>query len=680
LDVSQTPRDISLCGHALLQGQPFVINDARGDPRFADNPLVTGAPFIRFYAGVPLFSIEHQAVGTFCVLDSKPRTLTERELTTLIDLARMAEELFQRRQLSIASNKILESLRESEERYRQLVEHSPDAILISDGSVITYINQAGVLLLGAERSEQIVNLPIYAIVAPEFRAMVRQRINFALRTLRSNPSHELQWVRLDGTLVDVEVSTTSFTKNGRPAFQVIARDDTMRKLSRDELEHLATHDALTGLPNRVLLRDRLTQSIARWARHKQEATIAFLDLDHFKDINDTFGHNVGDQVLIEVSRVMRQAVRGNDTVARIGGDEFVLILDSTGDEDPHVALQRLFVDMSRPISTYALEITVSCSIGYCRYPADGITADSLLNAADSAMYRAKHLGRSNINAYTPEMQSIASERMTMESSLRLALKRDELILHYQPKINLQTGAVVGVEALVRWQHPELGLMSPMRFIPVAEETGLIVPMGDWILRTACEQAVLWQRMGIPNMPVAVNLSARQFLQPHLVAWVKEIIEATGIEPQLLELELTESLSIGSPEKGVVVLKALKELGVTLTLDDFGTGYSNLTYLKRFPLDKLKLDQSFVRDITHSNDALVISQGIITLAHGLHLTVVAEGVETQEQLNLLRQHQCDEMQGYFLSKPLPARQCTDFLQTTEHFGRSAVDRTASQHTA
>jgi EAL domain-containing protein (putative c-di-GMP-specific phosphodiesterase class I) len=291
-----------------------------------------------------------------------------------------------------------------------------------------------------------------------------------------------------------------------------------------------------------------------------------------------------------------------------------------------------------------------------------MTADALLNAAGSAMHRAKALGRATVSSYDPEMRSMVSERMTMEHGLRLALAQNELVLHYQPKVNLETGKVVGLEALVRWQHPELGLISPVRFIPVAEESGLIVPMGDWILRTACEQAAAWQREGIAEMPVAVNLSARQFLQPDLVSRVSEIIRETRLQPGLLELELTESLSMDSPEKSIAVLSALKQLGITLTLDDFGTGYSNLSYLKRFPLDKLKLDQSFVRDITQSNEALAISQAIITLAHSLHLKVVAEGVESREQLTLLAQRGCDEMQGYFFSKPLPLDLCTELLRS------------------
>jgi diguanylate cyclase (GGDEF)-like protein/PAS domain S-box-containing protein len=662
LGITQTPRNISFCAHALLQREVLLISDALEDPRFADNPLVTGPPFVRFYGGVPLLSLEGHAMGSLCVIDSVARVLTEQELAALVDLARIAEEQFQRRELTLASNRILATLRESEERHRQLIEHSPDAFLINDGAAITFVNPAGMRLLGAERGEQIVGLPAFEIIAPEYRQVVTERVAHALQTSRPNMPMEMKWLRVDGTTVDVETTTVSYTSNGQASVQIIARDNTLRKQYKSELEHLATHDVLTGLPNRVLLRDRLGQGIARWLRQEQEAVIAFLSLDRFKNINDAFGHSTGDQVLTAIAKVLEHSVRKNDTVARIGNDEFVVILEEIDDDELSSLLSRLVENIGQPIQTSTQEITVSCSVGYCRYPTHGTTADALLNAAATAMHRAKDLGRATVSSYDPGMQNVVSERMTMERRLRLALTQNELVLHYQPKVHLQSGKVVGLEALVRWQHPELGLISPVRFIPVAEETGLIVPMGDWIMRTACEQAAAWQRDGIVDMPVAVNLSARQFLQPDIVSCVREIILTTGLPPGLLELELTESLSMDSPEKSIAVLSALKELGITLTLDDFGTGYSNLSYLKRFPLDKLKLDQSFVREMAQSNEALAISQAIITLAHSLHLKVVAEGVENREQLTLLAQLGCDEMQGYLFSKPLPVDLCTELLRT------------------
>ena len=662
LEANQTPRDVSFCGHAILHDGPFIIHDARSDARFADNPLVTGPPFIRFYGGVPLRSAEGEAIGSLCLIDHVPRVLTDTDVALLLDLAHLAEDEFQRRQLKHAAQQVLETLRESEERHRQLINHSPEAYLVNDGAVITFVNPAGLRLLGAHSSDQIIGRAPNEFVAPQFRAIVGQRVGHGFDTLRPNAAMEMKWLRVDGTEVDVETTTVSFNSNGKSHLQLIARDNTVRKQYKNELEQLATQDVLTGLPNRAVLRDRLEQGIARWARQGQGAVVAFLNLDHFKNINESFGHSIGDQVLAAIGRVLKAGVRRNDTVARIGNDEFVLILEEIGQVELHALLQRLLDGIGQPIKTLREEITVSCSVGYCRYPADATSADALLNAADTAMYRAKDLGRATISRYDPGMQNVASERMTMERGLRLALAQNQFVLHYQPKLDLASGRVVGLEALVRWQHPEQGLVAPVRFIPVAEETGLIVPMGDWIMRSACAQAAAWQRAGLARMPVAVNLSARQFLQPDIVARVAAILQETGLRPDLLELELTESLSMDSPEKSIAVLGALKALGVTLTLDDFGTGYSNLSYLKRFPLDKLKLDQSFVRDMTQSSEALAIAQAVITLAHGLHLAVVAEGVETEEQLTLLRRQGCDEMQGYFFSKPLPVALCTKLLQS------------------
>lgn len=428
-----------------------------------------------------------------------------------------------------------------------------------------------------------------------------------------------------------------------------------------ELKRLASHDVLTGLPNRALLMDRLRQGMARWGRHKQKATIAFVDLDHFKNINDSLGHAAGDKTLVTVAEKLMNAVRQSDTVARFGGDEFVLILEDRNGIDSHIrVLERIAAMLSEPMLDLPLEFAITSSIGFSRYPEDGEDADTLLNAADTAMYLAKQLGRSNIQPYTADMRKQAFDRLTMENKLRHAAENNQLILHYQPKVDLRTGRVVGLEALVRWNHPELGMVMPGVFIPLAEETGLIVPIGDWILRAACEQALAWKQAGTP-IPVAVNLSALQFQQADISSRVRFALESIGLDAQYLELELTETMSMVNPEKSIAIMQTFKELGITLTIDDFGTGYSNLSYLKRFPVDKLKLDQSFVRDITQSAEALAISQAVLAVAHSLGLKVVAEGVETEAQLNLLSRNNCDEVQGYYFSRPMPAEQCAAFLR-------------------
>ncbi|MBI1889511.1 MAG: EAL domain-containing protein [Burkholderiales bacterium] len=446
-----------------------------------------------------------------------------------------------------------------------------------------------------------------------------------------------------------------------------------------ELERLASHDVLTGLPNRSLLMDRLTRGLSRWERLQQKATIAFVDLDHFKNINDTLGHSAGDRVLVETSSRLISSLRQSDTVARFGGDEFVLILENPNDGNAHMlVLQRLLETLCEPIPDLAQEVSLTCSIGFARYPDDGTDADTLLNAADAAMYLAKQLGRSNIQAYTPDMRSQARDRMTIESKLRVAVDNDELLLQYQPKLDLRSGRIVGVEALVRWQHPEMGVVSPGVFIPIAEESGLIIPIGDWILRTACAQGAAWQAAGIP-IPIAVNLSARQFLQPDIAQRVKYAIDSSGIDPRYLELEITESMSMGNPEQSIGIMQTFRDLGITLTIDDFGTGYSNLSYLKRFPVDKIKLDQSFVREITQSSEALAISQAILAIAHSLHLKVVAEGVETEAQLTLLSRNQCEEAQGYYISRPLSAQPCAAFIREDRRFDIEKLMQLDSSHT-
>jgi diguanylate cyclase (GGDEF)-like protein len=453
----------------------------------------------------------------------------------------------------------------------------------------------------------------------------------------------------------------------------------LTKEQNAQLQRLASHDALTGLPNRALLMDRLRQGLARWERHKQKATIAFVDLDHFKNINDSLGHTAGDKTLVAVAEKLRGAIRESDTVARFGGDEFVLILEDQNGIDSHMrVLERISAALCEPIPDLPLEIAITSSIGYSCYPEDGTNADTLLNAADAAMYLAKQLGRSNIQPYTADMRMQALERLTMETKLRYAVENNQLILHYQPKVDLRTGHVVGMEALVRWNHPELGMVLPGVFIPIAEESGLIVPMGDWILRTACEQALAWKQAGTP-IPVAVNLSAKQFQQPDISSRVRFALESIGLDAQYLELELTESMSMVNPEKSIAIMQTFKELGITLTIDDFGTGYSNLSYLKRFPVDKLKLDQSFVRDMTQSAEALAISQAVLAVAHNLGLKVVAEGVETESQLNLLARNHCDEVQGFYFSKPLSAEQCTAFFLENRRLSTGEIPQIGNNRT-
>jgi diguanylate cyclase (GGDEF)-like protein len=425
------------------------------------------------------------------------------------------------------------------------------------------------------------------------------------------------------------------------------------ELAAGEIEHLAYHDALTGLPNRPLFMDRLIVSLAQANRANHKLAVFFLDLDRFKDINDSLGHSVGDALLKAVAERIRRCIREGDTVARFGGDEFTLLIPKIDQiEDAAKIAQKIIETLKIPFSVYDRELFVTTSIGVSIFPGDGLDPETLVRNADTAMYRAKEQGRDNYQLYAPAMNARAAERLALENRLRKALSQNELVLHFQPLVSAHTNNVIGLEALIRWNHPEQGLLSPFHFISVAEVSGLIVPIGEWVLRSACAQIRVWQKKFDRNLIVAVNLSARQFQQPDLVEQIREAIQETGVEPGCLELEITESNAMQNAENTIYTLRELKALGVRIAMDDFGTGYSSLNYLKRFPIDTLKLDQTFVREVANdASDAAIVSS-VISMAHNLNLKVVAEGVERQEQLDFLTRQNCDVVQGYYFSKPLP----------------------------
>ncbi|HKS17731.1 MAG TPA: EAL domain-containing protein [Bradyrhizobium sp.] len=424
--------------------------------------------------------------------------------------------------------------------------------------------------------------------------------------------------------------------------------------AEDHIKYLATHDGLTDLPNRAMFNQLLKAAIESARRHDRQLALLFVDLDRFKIINDTLGHADGDALLIEVATRLKQCLRATDVVARLGGDEFVVILTDLKDEHyANAAARKLLSCVMHPIVLRGQECRVTASIGVAIFPENGRDEQTLVKNADMAMYLAKEEGKNDVRFFSNDMKTQSIERLMMENNLRKALERDEFVLHYQPKIDLKTGRITGVEALLRWNQPDLGMLPPHQFIPLAEETGLIVPIGRWVLKTACAQHVAWQRQGFPPIYMAVNISPRQFQHDQLLQDIDETLAVTGMRPELLELEVTESMVMQNVDRAAVLLSSIKERGVRLAMDDFGTGYSSMSLIKRFPIDTLKIDRSFVRELPENNDDKAIADAIIGLGKALGVTIVAEGVETGGQQTFLRDHACDEMQGYLFSRPMPA---------------------------
>ena len=548
-------------------------------------------------------------------------------------------------------------LRESEERYRTLTENAYDLITeLSDDNQYLYISPNYKYELGYESSELIgrkITDFVYHEDLPAITTGLARILDYlALEQVVYRYLHrngELRWFESTGK--------TYKTAKGETRIVLVSRDITERHRYEETIRFQAFHDALTGLPNRMLFKDRLTLQIAHTKRNNQKSGLLFLDLDRFKLINDTLGHTVGDQLLKIVAERLLLCISEGDTVARLGGDEFILLLTEINQMERAVdRVARKVTDIiKQPIIIDEHELYITTSIGIAVFPDDGEDADKLIKNADAAMYRAKERGRNNFQVYTPAMNAKAFERLTLENSLRRALERKEFVVYYQPKINVNSGKIGGTEALLRWQHPELGLVPPNEFIPVAEETGLIMPIGEWVLRTACAQNKAWQDAGFTPIHIAVNLSVRQFQMQNLVEIVSKVLAETGLDPCWLELEITESIAIQNVEYTVKVLHDLQEMGVQISIDDFGTGYSSLSYLKRLPINKLKIDRSFISEINTELDNGTIASEVIVLGQSLKLAVVAEGVETKEQSDFLKKHQCNELQGFFFGRPVPAEE-------------------------
>lgn len=569
-------------------------------------------------------------------------------------------------------------LRESEEKMRAVIEAALDCIITinSEGNIIEF-NRAAELTFGYRSNEVIGRNLAEIIIPPAYREQHLAGMNHFMATGESKvlgKCMQLTAIRADGSEFPAEVTITLLNRDGPPLLTSFLRDITERKKAEDEIYSLAFFDPLTRLPNRRLMRDRLQHALSSSARHHHHGALLFIDLDNFKSLNDTRGHVIGDLLLVEVASRLQTCIRTDDTVTRLGGDEFVVVLENLN-QDVHIAAveaelvgEKICQLLSQPYMLRGFEYHTTCSIGIILFHDASLSVDELLKRADTAMYEAKRAGHNTVCFFDPAMQVALEDRASLENDLRHALKNGQFILHFQMQVD-DAYRIISAEVLLRWQHPERGLVPPSQFIPVAEETGLILPIGQWVLESACQQLKAWENdPRTCELELAVNVSARQFRQPGFVDEVRRVLERTNATPTKLKLELTESLVLDNVEDSIRKMEALRALGIRFSVDDFGTGHSSLTYLKRLPLSQLKIDQSFVRDIAKDVNDAVIVQTIIGMARNLGLTVIAEGVETSEQLGYLQNYGCPAFQGYLFGKPMPYE---DFMQRLETETESGI---------
>jgi diguanylate cyclase (GGDEF)-like protein/PAS domain S-box-containing protein len=650
---------MALCSDRIRERLPLVVPDTAQDERFQNDPLVRSG--IRFYAGFPLLTVDESTRGALSVLDRVPRVLDEAQRAALQALARQGAAHFEAR---LAAKRLAQSEAPSlstEIGFRPFVEKAVVGLcLIQDGRY-RYVNPKLAAIFGYSPEELLGLESTLDLVVEEDQPAVRDDICKRLEGELQTVHYTFTAVRKDGERIDVEAYATATEFEGRPAVLGTLLDITDRKRAEARIVEQAYKDPLTNLSNREPFMERFRQQLAEARRQNRRLAIVYLDLDRFKFINDTWGHSVGDIFLQSLALRLKRRVREVDTVARVGGDEFVILMpDIRQTENLSTIAQKLLAAVARPVDVKGMTLEVTASIGIACYPEDGDDSEILLRNADTAMYRAKELGRNGFQLCTAELTSQAVARISLESALRTAVDREELVVHYQPIVSLITGRITRLEALVRWHSAEKGVILPAAFIPIAEETGLILSIGDRVLRTACRKLKEWQLNWLPDLQIAVNVSARQFRDPSLLPTIDRALSESELSPEYLEVEITESVAMASAEIVVGNLEALRGRGVRIAIDDFGTGYSSLNYLKCYPVHSLKIDRSFVTEVgTNPADAGIV-RAIIEMAHGLKLNAVAEGVETRDQFLHLQRYGCDEIQGYWVSPPLPAEGINELL--------------------